>query len=145
MNPVILFFLSGDSLYCGAALLLLALATSPCLKQPWLLRCRNIVAWIALILIVMAGPPFPWVIDAILLMAFALWFVGSNWSVAGRAWFISRLVATFVLASLLLVLPAVELSHRGMPQIVGMPCDHLVVIGDSISSGVVPRRRHGRE
>jgi acyl-CoA thioesterase I len=36
------------------------------------------------------------------------------------------------------VLPAMEFSHRAMPQIVGAPCDHLVVIGDSISSGIGP-------
>jgi len=50
-----------------------------------------------------------------------------------------RLVATAALLALLFVLPVVEFSHRAMPVIVGAPTDHLVVIGDSISSGVDPR------
>ncbi len=40
---------------------------------------------------------------------------------------------------LLLVLPVMEFSHRGIPEIAGTPSDHLVVIGDSISSGLDPR------
>jgi lysophospholipase L1-like esterase len=41
-----------------------------------------------------------------------------------------------VLAVLLLVLPAIEFSHRRIPRITGSATDHLVVIGDSISSGI---------
>jgi hypothetical protein len=37
---------------------------------------------------------------------------------------------------LLLVLPAIEWSHRRMPVIEGEPSDHLIVIGDSISAGL---------
>ncbi len=136
MNPVVLYFVSGDSLYFGAALLLLLIGTSLYLRRRWLLRCRNAAAWAALAMIVMACPPLPWFIGAIFLGAFALWLVGANWSATGRARVRSRLVVTTVLVLLLLVLPAIELSHRRMPEIVGAPSDHLVVIGDSISSGI---------
>ena len=136
MNPVVLSFASGDSLYFGAALLLLVIAVSPFLKRRWALRARNITSWIALAMIVTACPPFPWVVGVAFLGSFALWFIGSNWSGKGRLLVRSQLVVTSVLALLLLVLPAIELSHRTMPEIVGEPSDHLVVIGDSISSGI---------
>lgn len=136
MNPVVLFFASGDSFYFGAALLLLVIATSPYLTRRWALGCRNTTAWLALAMIVMACPPFPWMISAIFLGAFVMWFIGANWSAAGWVWVRSRLVVTSVLVLLLLVLPAIEFSHRRMPEIVGAPCDHLAVIGDSISSGI---------
>jgi acyl-CoA thioesterase I len=136
MNPVVLFFASGDSLYFGAVLLLLVIAISPYLNGRWMLRCRNIAAWAALALIVMACPPFSWMISTVFLGAFVMWFIGSNWTATGRVWIRARLIVTLVLALLLLVLPAIELSHRKMPEIVGVPSDHLVVIGDSISSGI---------
>jgi hypothetical protein len=44
-----------------------------------------------------------------------------------------------VLVMLLLVLTAIEFSHRTMPVITRKASDHLVVIGDSISSGIDPR------
>ena len=44
-----------------------------------------------------------------------------------------------VLLLLLLALPVMEFRHRRMPVIEGEPSDHLVVIGDSISSGLDAR------
>ena len=40
---------------------------------------------------------------------------------------------------LTLVLSLLEFSRRTMPVITGVPSDHLVVIGDSISSGIDSR------
>jgi hypothetical protein len=140
MNPVVLWFASGDSLYFGAGLLLLLIGISPYLKRRWLLRCRNIAAWTALVLIVMACPPFPWVIDTIFLGAFLWWFIESNRPATHWVWARSQFAVTL----LLLILPAIELVHRRMPTIVGAPSDHLVVIGDSISSGIVHGCRLGR-
>jgi acyl-CoA thioesterase-1 len=51
-------------------------------------------------------------------------------------WTRLRIAAIAVLLLLLLLLPAVEFSHRRMPVIGGHASDHLVVIGDSISSGL---------
>jgi hypothetical protein len=137
MNPIALYFASGESFYLEAALLLLVIAVSAFMKRPWLLRLQNVGAWLALAMVVMACPPFALVVDLIFLASLVLWFIASNRS-SGR-WLKSRPVATAVLVVLVLVLTAIEFSHRKMPLVVGKPSDHLVVIGDSISSGIDPR------
>ena len=137
MSPVALYFASGESFYLGAALLLLVIAVSPFTNGPWLLRLRNVGIWLALAMVVMACPPFALIVDLIFLAALVLWFIASNRS-SGR-WLKSRPVATPVLVVLVLVLTAIEFSHRKMPVVAGKPSDHLVVIGDSISSGIDPR------
>ena len=138
MSPLALYFASGDSLYAGAGLLLLAVVVSRYLKQSWLLRLRNLAEWLGLALTIMACPPFSWTVDAIFLAAFVLWLTVSNYRLGGRAsdW---RLVPTAILLIVLLTLTAMEFSRRAMPAIIGSPADHLVVIGDSISSGIDPR------
>lgn len=135
MNPVALYFASGDSLYAGAGVLLLAILISGHLRQGWMLRLRNVAAWLALTLMVMASPPFPWIVDAIYLAAFLLWLAVANQWLAwpGTRW---RPFSAAALLIALLTLTALELSRRRMPAIVGVPADHLVVIGDSISSGI---------
>lgn len=138
MNPVVQYFVSGDSFYGGALLLVLAVAASRYLKQRWWARLRNLAAWLGLALVVMACPPFPWTADAIFLVSFALWLAGANqwlgWTeTQWRPWL------AVVLLVVLLTLTAIELPHRRIPKIVGIPSDHLVVIGDSISSGIDPR------
>ncbi len=42
MNPIVLYLASGESLYPGAARLMLATLISPRLQQRWLLRLRNV-------------------------------------------------------------------------------------------------------
>ena len=137
MNPVALYFASGESFYLGAALLLLVTAVSPFTNRLWLLRLRNVGAWLALAMVVMACPPFALVVDLIFLTALVLWFIASNRS--SGLWLKSQPAATAVLVVLVLVLTSIEFSHRRMPVVVGGPSDHLVVIGDSISSGIDPR------
>jgi acyl-CoA thioesterase I len=139
MNPVGLYFASGESLYVGAVLLLLAIGVSPYLKRHFLLRLRNLAAWLALAMIVMACPPFALAVDAIFIASFLTWFIASNRTGPGRHLVRLRLAARVVLFTLLLVLPALELSHRAIPVISGAPSDHLVVIGDSISAGIDSR------
>jgi acyl-CoA thioesterase-1 len=138
MNPVALYFASGDSLYAGAGLLLIAIFISRYLEQGWRMRTRNLVAWLAVALLVMACPPFSWIVDAVFLGTFALWLAVANRWLAWRRveW---RVLLDVLLLVLLLTFTALELSHRQMPAIVGLPSDHLVVIGDSISSGIDPR------
>ena len=117
-------------------MLLLVIAVSPFAKRTLLLRLRNVGTWLALAMVVMACPPFALIVDLIFLAALVLWFIASNRS-SGR-WLKSRPVATSVLVVLVLVLTAIEFSHRKMPIITGKPGDHLAVIGDSISSGIDP-------
>jgi acyl-CoA thioesterase I len=139
MNPIALYFASGESLCLGAVLLLRMMAILPFLRSRWRLRSRNLAAWLALAMIVMACPPFVWVVDAIFLAVFALWLIASNQAASGQTWTRVRLSATAVLLLLPLSLPTVELSHHTMPVMTGAPSDHLVIIGDSISSGIDSR------
>jgi lysophospholipase L1-like esterase len=139
MNPLALYFASGESLYAGVAILMLVIVVSPFLKHQWMLRLRSVVAWLALALIVMACPPFSWIIDAIFLALFATWFILSKNRTTGKTLAGLRGVVGTVLFMLLLVLSLLEFPHRTMPVITGEPSDHLVVIGDSISSGINPR------
>jgi acyl-CoA thioesterase-1 len=131
-----MYFASGESLYAGAALLLLAIALSPLLMRRWHRLLRNLAAWLGLLLMVMASPPFPRVVDIGFLGAFVLWF-GTELRIArtpvSATW---RVATAAILAGLLLVLSATELRHRYPPTITGAPTDHLVVIGDSISAGI---------
>lgn len=139
MNPVALYFASGESFYAGAALLALTVGVSPLVQQEWLLRVRNGAAWLSLAMIVMACPPFAWVIDVIFVAAFGVWFIATNRPPSKPRRTGLRTGSTIILLLLLVTLVVIELPHRAMPVIVGTRSDHLVVIGDSISSGIDPR------
>jgi hypothetical protein len=78
MNLVALYFASGDCLYFGSFLLLLAIVASPLLKHHWMLLLRNIASWIGLAFMVMASPTIFWGVAAILFATFYVWFIGSN-------------------------------------------------------------------
>ena len=111
MNPLALYFASGESLYLGATLLVLVAAVSPFLRRTRLLRLRNVGAWLALAMIVMACPPFEWIVDLILLAAFALWFITTNRAGAARTWIRLRRSSTIVLVLLLLVLTTADTAR----------------------------------
>ncbi len=83
----------------------------------------------------MACPPFVWIVDVSFGVVFLLWIVAWNKSATGRLWATARTASSIALFILLLILPGVELFHRRTPVIEGTD-DHLVVIGDSISSGL---------
>jgi acyl-CoA thioesterase I len=136
MGSPALYLASGDSLYPGTALLLIVIAISPFLKHLWLMRFRNVAAWVGLALIVMASPPFVWGIDAIFLAAFAFWMLALNLAEQHRTWARVRTASAALLTGMLLLFPAAEIRHRKMPKIMGPTADHLVVMGDSISSGI---------
>src|SRR5271156_2573286 len=138
MNPVVLYFASGESLYSGAGLILLAIVISQYKAQSRMLRLRNVAAWLGLTFMVMACPPFSWTVDAMFIALFVLWLTFSNRRLSRRTnqW---RTVSSTISVIVVLTLTGVELSHRRMPSIVGTPSDRLVVIGDSISSGIDPR------
>ena len=135
MNPLVLYFASGESFYSGAGLLFLTAAFSPLLRRRWGLL-RNTLAWVALAMIVMACPPLPLAIDSIFLASFLLWIMVVGHAVAGPALGGLREAATGLLLVLLLVVFALEFPHRKVPSIAGAPSGHLVVIGDSLSSGI---------
>jgi acyl-CoA thioesterase-1 len=136
VNPAALYFASGDSLYPGSVLLLLAIVASPYLKRGWMLLARNIASWSALALMVMACPPLSWLVGVMFLALFSAWFIASNIATPSGTLVKLRSGAAIVLFLSVLALNASELAHRKMPLITGLPSDHLAVIGDSISSGL---------
>lgn len=133
MNPILLYCLSGDSLYLGAAILLLAVLISSLI--PWLIA-RNIVAWLGLILIIMAAPPFSWTAICVFGLAFILWYY--VWNRPGTSTTL-RVGAEVVLSVLLVAAVSVEYPHRRLAKLTGIGDDHIVVIGDSISAGLDPK------
>lgn len=138
MNSLLLFFVSGESLYDGAALLLLALVTSPYLGGRWPRLFRNIAVLFAITLIVLASPPVVWEIATVFLVAVASWFIAVDRP--GR-WRTAQLISALLVSVLVLAISVVELLHRSMSTLRGASNDHLVVIGDSISAGIDPRVR----
>src|SRR5882724_13265416 len=77
MSSVFLYIVSGDSLYVGMALLLFVIVLSPYLLS-WRRWPRNSAAWIALLMMALASPPFPWTVDAVFGTAFLLWLVAPS-------------------------------------------------------------------
>jgi lysophospholipase L1-like esterase len=141
MNPVVRFLAAGDCFYAGTALLAATVVASECLHHAWVRRTRNLAALLALIMIVLACPPFPWSADILFLAIFTLWCIAySNVQLATR-FHKPRTLTAVVLISQLVWLSAEELSHRALPVISGMPEDHVLVIGDSLSSGIDSRTR----
>jgi acyl-CoA thioesterase I len=138
MNPAALYLASGDSLYPGAVLLLSA-AAWPSLPARGLRVLHSLMIWLGLAMVVMACPPISGWVAAIFLVAFALWLATTNRARVSSRWMWVRVAATCVLVAWLLAVPVSELLHRRMPRVTGQPANHLVVIGDSISSGIDAR------
>lgn len=139
MDPTLLYFASGESLYGGACLLILMATISPLLSNGWALRARNVGACVALAMMVMACPPFSWVVDAFFGAVFLAWFVAYNRASFGQPMSKARMVILPLMSLLLFALTASEWLHRRIPVIKSDPSDNLVVIGDSISSGLGTR------
>jgi acyl-CoA thioesterase I len=138
VSPLFLYFASGESLYSGALLLIVAIVISMSRKIS-ITGLRGIAAWLGLAMMIMACPPFSGTVDALFGAAFLVWFIAINKDASRSSWSRIRVGASGVLISFVLVLSAVEFSHRKMPVILGPAGDHLVVIGDSISSGLDSR------
>jgi acyl-CoA thioesterase I len=125
VNPLALYFASGESLYPGAALLILA-----CFVPRRLSLARSVTSWLGLCLMVVACPPMSWFTYAVLGLLFLLWlFIGKHARWVARA-------ATVSLIALVLLIAGTEYSHRKLPLITGARDNHLVIVGDSLSSGL---------
>ena len=120
-------------------MLVLAIVLSPLARGRWAILLRNLIAWLSIAMIVMACPPLPWVMDAVFLAAFAAWFCFANVNNLHSPWLKLRVGLSLILLLLLLASVAIEFRHRRMPEILMQPEDNLVVIGDSVSSGIDPR------
>jgi len=97
-----------------------------------------LLAWVGLALMIMASPPFSLMVSLLFFAVFAVWFITSNQSSVSQTTVRLQMGASILLAASLLILTILEFSHRKMPRITGNASDHLVVIGDSISSGIDP-------
>jgi lysophospholipase L1-like esterase len=137
MNPAALYFASGDSLYPGALLLMTAAVASFFRLGQRQRFLNSLATWSGMAMIVMACPPVCWQTAALFLVAFSTWLVARNR--ASEFWILLRFSSTAALAGVLLFVSISELFHRSLPVIARSAADHLVVIGDSISSGIDPR------
>jgi acyl-CoA thioesterase I len=134
MSPLILYFASGDSLYVGAGLLLIAIFGSTLLRRKRGRVVLSLATWLGLAMIVMASPPFAWWIDASFAALLTFWLFSENRQ--HPAWVMIRRAAKILLLVWLAVFPTTELYRRSMKPIAGTPTSHLVVLGDSISAGI---------
>ena len=123
MSPAALYFASGESLYPGVVFLLLGVMA----PERWPVL-RSLSGWIGLILMVGACPPAPWWAYGIFVGIFLLWLF--------RPKKLSRAAATMMLAMGVFLVLGTELSQRKMPVIAGGTEHSLVIIGDSLSSGI---------
>jgi hypothetical protein len=94
MNPLTMHLASGESLFSGAGLLLLALLLSPWCRNRWARLIRNLLAWSALVLILGSSTPHPVLVDVFLAALFIGWLAGgslrplpaSSWPVRSPWW-----------------------------------------------------------
>jgi lysophospholipase L1-like esterase len=136
INRAFLFCASGDSLYLGAAVLILAVFVSPRFKSRASLLLRNIACWIALGMMVMASPPFSYAVDVLFFAMFLVWFFAVASAAPHHVSAGLRFGSGALLVTILALMAGSELRHRQLPMIHGIPADHFAVIGDSISAGI---------
>ena len=135
MNPLLLYFASGESLYPGVVLLVVAILSGRYRERHWVAGLRIGATWIGLAMIVMACPPFSWSVDVLFLSVFLIWLVASRRNKAVSRATLSTWTS-LVLFVFLAAMSGSEYIHRQMPKLHGTDDNHLVVIGDSISSGI---------
>jgi acyl-CoA thioesterase I len=133
--PLLLYFASGESLYPGIGLLIMAIIIANFQKPYWLPYARIFATWIGVAMIVMASPPLSWNALIFLVVAFLSWFVASAKS-RSSSWASLQTFTSWILLVSALILCSIEYRHRRVPQMHTQIDDHLVVIGDSISAGV---------
>ena len=135
MSPVLLYFASGESLYSGAALLLLATLTGFLRESISLRRVRNVSAWLGLILVVMSATPLPWAGVVVFFLFFGLWYLAWNSVFAAKF----RVGSAIALLALIVSICVAEYPCRKLPELRRLQADHIAIIGDSISAGIDPR------
>lgn len=135
MNPLVLHFASGLSLFSGGAVLLLAVLLASRLTSPWLGRLRNLLAAIGIAFVIMASAPHGWWLYVLLIAAFIFWFITQNVERFRLKRPLHLTASGLCLASLLLFV-ALEAIHLGSPTLPPLQQPRLYVVGDSISSGI---------
>jgi len=135
VNAVVLYFASGESLYSGASLLVLAILTGFLRETVALRRSRNLLAWLGLILIVMSATPLPWAGVVVFFLFFGLWYLAWNSTYASKF----CVGSAIALIALMVCMCVMEYPFRKLPELTSPPGDHIAIVGDSISAGIDPR------
>ena len=129
MNPIALWLASGESLYVGMGVMILVVGWSWWVRNRWMVRLRNLLAWVGMAMVVLACGPFSWWVYAALVGLFVGWFWGWNVSKVGRREQVLRVGFAAGLVGVLLVMVLMELPYRKLRAAEGVRADHLVVIG----------------
>jgi acyl-CoA thioesterase-1 len=128
---------SGESLFSGAGLLLLALLGSVWCRARWARLVRNLATWSALVLILGSSTPHPVWVDGLLVALCAAWLAAEEIESVRRR--LSPVVLRIPLACAVILVAALEIPHTRAPQLPPAAGKRLYVIGDSISAGVGDR------
>jgi len=135
MNPIALYFASGESLYAGAILLTIIVLAGRRVRHRWPLRLRALLLWIGIALIIMAAVPMSWVTALTGVIVFAAWFMAGLFppETAPRG---ALSIASALLVGWLAAVCGDELRYRTLPAAPKVQANRLTIIGDSISAGI---------
>jgi acyl-CoA thioesterase-1 len=128
---------SGESLYSGAGLLLLALSVSPWCRTRWVRLLWNLAAWSALVLILGSSTPHPTLVDVLFAGLFVGWLAAEEIEKIRRRFAPAR--ARLILACAIILVAVVECPHLQAPELPPATGMRLYVLGDSISAGIGDR------
>ena len=132
MNPLVLYFASGETLYIGGGILLVTIILSPWAKSRWQKRLRNLAAIVGLLLMILSCAPLPWILYGGLAASFIAWLIA--WNQTPKKWI--RTATATCLAVTITTAIAMELPHRHDRILTQGQHNHLTIIGDSISAGI---------
>jgi acyl-CoA thioesterase I len=137
-NPIVLHFVSGASLFSGAVILLGAILLAGRMATGWRRSIRDVAAVLGGAFIFLSATPGPRGLAVVLAGGVAAWIVcgrlRGKW--AGR----TALVLRVILAALMLLAVGLEIPWRFMPSLPEGQHGRIVVLGDSISQGIVRDR-----
>ena len=135
MSALIVFhIISGDALYSGAILLLIAIAITATSRKRAFRAITAILALSGLALVILSATPTPlWLLIAWLLITIAWFVLEPLRSPAFRKF---RFAARAAAAVTILALVALEIPHARTPRVPCPPTTRVCVIGDSISAGI---------
>ena len=135
-NPIVMHFASGTSLFSGGTLLLLVMAASSRLKRRWRRTVRDSATLLGAALMLLSATPAPailiWAVPAIALAWIVCEHIRRTWA-EKTAMFCRGMLAVLIVLAI-----AAEIPHRLMPTLPAGTHDRIVVLGDSLSQGILP-------
>jgi acyl-CoA thioesterase I len=135
-NPLVLHFASGASLFSGAVILLLAILLARRMATRWRRTVRDVAALLGGALMVLSATPGPRGLSTALAVGVLAWIACQRFP---RKWATrTALFLRIILAGLILLAVGLETPFRFLPSLPAGQHDRLVVLGDSISRGIVP-------